>query len=347
MLYKYIIIFILIYYRFFKFKYVGKTLIKYNKNNESKPTLKNNYISLNFSNEITNIEQRKLYIKNKTQYYSYIRTKYLLRYNVTYNESNITTFQDKLNYLIIHESPSYKSFLVDKINLREYSKKVLGKDICVPIIKIYNKPKDINFTELPDKFVLKLNHGARMNIICNNKFKLNLTSAFQNLTKWLKINFGFRTKEFQYAYVKRKIFAEKFLGDNLIDYKIFCFNGEPKFIRIRQFLNNTNHTKIHNHYTTNWVLNDLESGLEGYIRDPNVKIERPKNLNQMLKYAKLLSQEFVFVRVDLYEVDNRVYLGELTFSPSNSFIYFKNKEQSIQIGKLMDITKIRKYLFNK
>ena len=120
---------------------------------------------------------------------------------------------------------------------------------------------------------MKLNHGARMNIICNNKFKLNLTSAFQNLTKWLKINFGFRTKEFQYAYVKRKIFAEKFLGDNLIDYKIFCFNGEPKFIRIRQFLNDTNHTKIHNHYNTNWVLNDLESGLVGYIREPNVKIE--------------------------------------------------------------------------
>ena len=97
----------------------------------------------------------------------------------------------------------------------------------------------------------------------------------------------------------------------------------------------------------NWELNDLESVLEGYIRDPNIKIEKPKYLSLMLKYARLLSQEFVFVIVGLYEVNNSVYLGELTFSPSNTIITWKNEEQNIRIGKLIDLSKIKSDLFNK
>jgi len=186
-----------------------------------------------------------------------------------------------------------------------------------------------------------------MNIICDNKYKLNISDSIRKLKIWKNVNFGSIGQEFQYLYIKRKIFAEKFLGNNITDYKFFCFNGEPKFIRVRIILNGTNITKIHNHYDINWKLTDLESGLKGYKRDPNIKIEKPKNLNKMIKYAKLLSQEFVFIRVDFYEVNNTVYLGELTFSPTNSFVLFKNIEQSLKIAKLMDLAKIKKYLFNK
>ena len=127
-----------------------------------------------------------------------------------YNESNITTIQDKINWLIIHENPEYKANIVDKILLHEYSKKILGKDICVPIIKIYNASEDINFDELPDKFALKCNHGSGMNILCNNKSKLNKTDAKIKLDKWMKINYGLGGFEFQYLYVKRKIFISPF-----------------------------------------------------------------------------------------------------------------------------------------
>jgi len=337
---------ILLFISMFKLKY-NKTTNNIILNNGSFPLLNYNFNKLNFSSKIKDIEERKLYIKNKTEYYLYKRIKYLLRFNITYNEKNLTTFQDKINYLIIHESPSYKSFLADKIIVRQYVKKVIGKDICVPIIKIYNNVKDIKFAELPDKFVLKLNHGSGMNIICDNKYKLNISDSIRKLKIWKNVNFGSIGQEFQYLYIKRKIFAEKFLGNNITDYKFFCFNGEPKFIRVRIILNGTNITKIHNHYDINWKLTDLESGLKGYKRDPNIKIEKPKNLNKMIKYAKLLSQEFVFIRVDFYEVNNTVYLGELTFSPTNSFVLFKNIEQSLKIAKLMDLAKIKKYLFNK
>ena len=104
---------------------------------------------------------------------------------------------------------------------------------------------------------------------------------------------------------------------------------------------------MHNHYDLNWKLTKIESGMKGYVRDPKIEIPKPKNLKLMIKYAKMLSQEFVFVRVDLYEDDNRVYLGELTFSPSNGFAKWKNIKQNIQIAKLIDLRQIKFYLFNK
>ena len=186
-----------------------------------------------------------------------------------------------------------------------------------------------------------------MNIICENKSNLNFNKTMEILSFWNSMHSMLDTAQFQYLFIKKKIFVEKYLDKELIDYKIFCFNGQPKFIQIKKVLNKTKHTYLHNHYDVNWKLTEIESGLKGYLRDPNIKINKPKNLKLMLKYAKKLSQEFVFVRVDLYEVNNTVYLGELTFSPSNGLAKWKNIEQNIQIGNLMDIRKIKSYLFNQ
>ena len=181
-------------------------------------------------------EMMKLYKENLTQFYIKGRQYIMKLSGKFYNDSNIITIQDKLNWLIIHENPENKTNLVDKILLHEYSKKIIGEDICVPIIKIYNNIDDINFNELPEKFVLKCNHGSRMNIICNNKSRLNITKTRYLLNKWVNTNFGFKNFEYQYINIKRKIFAEKYLSDNIIDYKFYCFNGEPKFIRVQKNL---------------------------------------------------------------------------------------------------------------
>ena len=195
---------------------------------------------------------------------------------------------------------------------------------------------------------INVNHGSHLNLICDDKEKLNFTEALKSLNEWKNKNYGLSNSEFQYTYIERKIFLEKYLGDELIDYNIFCFNGEPKFIRAhKKIKERIIRNNIHNHYNIDWKLNNLESGLKGYVRDPHIKFDKPKNLDLMLKYAKMLSQEFVFVRVDFYEVNNKVYLGELTFSPTNSFLDFKDKEQSIYVGKMMNLTKIKSYLFNK
>lgn len=314
------------------------------KNSSILDILEHNHLSHFNISEIKNDKDREIFLKNTTNFYFNSRTKYLLKFNIIYNESKLETIQDKLSWLDIHESPLYKSYVVDKIKLHEYSKKVLGKDICVPIIKIYKDTDEINLNELPDKFVMKCNHGSGMNIICNNKTKLNLTKIKKKLNDWKNINYGLFTTEFQYLYVKRQIYVETFLCLDLIDYKIYCFNGEPEFIMTKKVLD---HNIINNYYDKNWKLTELETAKKDHIRDPNYIIKKPKHLNLMLKYAKLLSEEFVFVRVDLYEYKNKIYLGELTFTPFNGFKKWKNKKDNIRIANLLNIKKVKAFLFNK
>ena len=288
-----------------------------------------------------------LYLKNKTQYYYKKRKSYLDKGGWKYDESNLVIFQEKVNYLMIHESPEYKSILSDKIRIHEYSKKILGKDICVPILKVYDNVDEINLDELPDKFVLKCNHGSDMNIFCKDKSKFNLDEAKRSLNSWVNNNYAFVNGEIQYLFIKRKILSAPYLGDNIFDYKFFCFHGEPKYVVANKVLDKDMHTKLYNFYDLNWTLTDFELGVPGYLRKPELQIEKPKNFDLMIDYAKKLSNEFVFVRVDLYEINNTVFLSELTFSPSNLNMHFKNQQQCKFLGSLIDITKIRPYLFNK
>ena len=149
-------------------------------------------------------ELLRLYIENREQFYIKGREYQMKKLGYIYNDSNIVTFEDKLNYLLVHENPENKTEFVDKILLRNYSRKIIGKDICVPIIKIYNDVDDINLDELPDKFILKCNHGSGMNIICTDKKKFNLYDAKKKLRNWLNINYGLDNFESQYINVKKK-----------------------------------------------------------------------------------------------------------------------------------------------
>ena len=321
----------------------GNNLEKVNNNikinyNQSDYILKTKYNNdIQFYKEIL-----QLYKENITEFKIRGRQKIMDINGKQYNESNISTIQDKLNYLLIHEKPEYKSKIVDKILLHKYSKKILGKDICVPILKIYNSSEEINLDELPEKFVLKCNHGSAMNILCNNKSKLNLKFVKKKLDYWLKMNYGLRNFEYQYINIKRKIFAEKYLVDNINDYKFYCFNGVPKFVRVQKLLPD-NSAKVNNYYNLDWTLNEIETGIDNhFVRRPDIIFDKPKHLDLMIKYAKKLSSKFVFVRVDFYEINDKVYLGEMTFSPSNMLFNNKDNNQSLYLGSLLDISKLKK-----
>ena len=128
------------------------------------------------------------------------------------------------------------------------------------------------------------------------------------------------------------------MGDHIVDYKFYCFRGIPKFISVQRHLKKY---IISNYYNMDWTLNDIELNLEPVIRKPEIKFKKPKNLGLMIEYAKKLSSRFIFVRVDLYEINNVVYLGELTFTPSNAKMAYKNLNQSIYLGNLLDINKTK------
>ena len=130
--------------------------------------------------------------------------------------------------------------------------------------------------------------------------------------------------------------------DDIKDYKIYCFNGKPKFIRVQKSL--PDHSgKINNYYNLDWTLNEIETGLNNFFRRPDIKFDKPKNLKLMLEYSEKLSSEFSFVRVDLYEIDNTVYLGEMTFTPSNCGFNCKDINQSLYLGNMIDIRNVKKF----
>ena len=250
----------------------------------------------------------------------------LKKYNRKYNESNLVTFDDKLNWLMIHDSTKLKSKCADKILLHKFSKFILGKDYCNKILKIYKNANEINLTELPDKFVLKTNHGSGFNIIVTNKSLINIDKAKKMLSDWMKIDYG-SGGEFHYSYIKRKIFAEEFIGETLKNYKFLCYYGKPKYVyvSIKEHGN-----KYRNFYDMDWNLLPFVCLSK---RHPTYKYEKPKFFELMKKMAAKLSKRFIFVRVDLYELENEVRLGELTFTPMAAYFHCQKLEDEITLGK--------------
>ena len=264
------------------------------------------------------------------------RTEFVERSGNHYNESNIVTYDDKLNWLMIHETTKLKVNCADKILVHQYSKRILKKDICNKSLKIYDNPEQINIDELPEKFVLKANHGFGYNIIVTNKTRFNVEKAKQTLSEWLKTDFGKNSEQFHYSFIKRKVFAEEFIGKeligkDLIDYKFLCCNGIPRYIYIIQTINGI---KYVTYFDINFNKLDFVCDFPNHPTAVNFK---PKNLELMKEYARKLSKPFKFVRVDLYEVFDEVRLGELTFSPRNSFTRCKNRKHEIELGKYLKL----------
>ena len=181
------------------------------------------FLSIHFSVHI--------YSEYLVNYYYKHRIQMIHAWKRSYNESNLLTFEDKMNWLAIHDVTKLKGKCSDKILLHEYSKRILKKDICNKILKIYENPYQINLKELPDQFVLKTNHGSGFNIIVSNRTEFDLDSAIHKLSEWLKIDYGKIGAEYHYSFIKRKVFAEEYIGANLNNYKFFCYDSKYYPIR--------------------------------------------------------------------------------------------------------------------
>ena len=256
---------------------------------------------------------------------------------------NPKTISEKLKWLTIYDDKNYlKPLCADKIKVHDYVKSKLGTDICVPIIKIYDSPNDIRLDELPDKFVLKTNNGYAQNTVCTDKSKLNQSELINKYKKYLsyKCKHGVRQFEPHYWYIEPKCFVEQYLHNDesteLIDYKFLCFNGNPKYMQLIQDRHHEGQRL--QYYDMNKKFVNICH--PDFINRPDkVKYDvLPKEFDLMKDYAKKLSSEFRFVRVDFYEVNNKVYLGEMTFTPNaNSYVY-KDPNEAIRMGNLLDLS---------
>jgi hypothetical protein len=160
-----------------------------------------------------------------------------------------------------------------------------------------------------------------------------LTQAKILLKDWMNIDYGVMATEFHYSFINNRIFAEEYIGNNLKNYKFLCYNGKPKYVYVSI---KEGEYKYRNFYDMNWNFINFQCLSESH---PTYHYPKPKFFELMKKYAIILSKDFKFVRVDLYELENEIRLGELTFTPMNSFFYCKNKEHEIELGKDIIINK--------
>jgi len=246
----------------------------------------------------------------------YIELLYQKKLKRKINLDNPRTFNEKIQWLKLNDrNPEYTK-MVDKYKVKEYVGNIIGNEYIIPTLGVWDKFEEIDFDRLPNQFVLKCTHDSGCIVICKNKEKLNIESAKKKLDRALKTNYYYAGREWPYKNVKPRIIAEQYMEekgeDQIKDYKIFCFNGKAKIILVCS--NRNGNFKNTDFYDCDWNL--MPFTREKHINNQK-GIAKPGNLVEMLSIAEKLSNNIPFVRVDLYEINGKVYFGELTFYPSS------------------------------
>ena len=250
------------------------------------------------------------------------------------------TFNEKLQWLKLYYFP-YNSTVIqcaDKYAVREYIRKKGYGDILVPLHGVCKNAKDIVWEGLPEKFVLKCNHGCAYNILCDDKKSIQTHRIERQLNSWLKEDFGAFNIEIHYSCIKQRvIICEEYLGDCITDYKFFCFNGVPQFVYVSNDLIHDRQAQIGFFY--------LDGKKMPLKRDDYADIDKaefPTFFQKMKEIAEELSKPFPFVRVDFFLANDRFYFAELTFTPSACMMPFNPDKYDLEWGNMLDISNLEK-----
>ncbi|MCD4711904.1 MAG: carbonic anhydrase [Clostridiales bacterium] len=262
-----------------------------------------------------------------------IKIQYRLATGKSLNLHNPTRFTEKIQWYKLYYRDPLLVKCSDKYAIRDYISQKGLEDILVPLYGAYDKAEDIDFRQLPDKFVLKTNNGSHTNILCDNKEKLNKEETIKTLNQWLTKRSSKLGREWSYYDIEPKIVCEKYLdkdeNNDLVDYKFFCFNGEPFYLYVitERFL--PGGAKL--------GLYDMDFKKLPYRRPDialiNKEVEKPKNFDRMIEIARVLSKDFPHVRVDLYNIDGKIYFGELTFYNGSGYKIYVSEEFDFIVGQ--------------
>ena len=226
------------------------------------------------------------------------------------------TFDEKIQWMKLYDSTEEKAALSDKYAVREWVKERIGEEYLIPLLGVWDHFDDIDFNALPDKFVLKTNHGSTWNIIVNDKSKLNISSARRKMNRWMDTDFAFvEGLQLHYSLIKRKIIAEKFIdnnGNNLFDYKVHCFHGKPTCI---EYIGDRSYSAREVYMDTEWKPFPYNDGVFPLYEELP---PAPPCLDKLIELSKKLSKDFYYVRCDFYVLDNGdIKFGEMTFTPGS------------------------------
>lgn len=260
--------------------------------------------------------------------------------------NNPRTFTEKIQWLKLYNRRLDYTRMVDKITAKEYAALRLGNDAIIPTIACWDTTKDIDFEMLPDSFVLKTSHGGGSNgvIIVRDKKKADLEKYRSQMAKSLKSDIYNVYREWPYKDVRPRILAEPMMvnesDDELTDYKFYCFNGIPKFCQV---IANRHKGETIDFFDTKWNhmpfwgLNQAETTVKQAACAPS----KPINLELMIDYAAKLAAGIPFLRVDLYEINGKVYFGEMTFFPASGIGFFSPGEWDVRLGQMLDLSEVK------
>ena len=283
---------------------------------------------------------RRWFQASATKLFGYVfmsRVYYRIVMKQKLNLKSPQTFNEKLQWLKLYSYPQNKTIIqcADKYAVREYLiEKGLGKYLN-QLIGVWDRADDIDWSILPEQFAIKCNHGCAYNIICRDRKTFDTNFAQKQLSHWMTEDFSLFNCEVHYHYIKRKIICEKYIetadGSFPIDYKFYCFNGIPKFIGVF----------IDRDIKLQRVFFDLNWNPLPYVKNNSVGKEPKKPIcyEEMLNVVRELCRDFTFVRVDLYEMDQKVLFGELTFTPTGGLADFFTLEADLILGQMLDISK--------
>lgn len=271
---------------------------------------------------------------------AYLIRRYRASLGCDLNLAQPKTFNEKLQWLKLHDRKTLYTQLADKYLVRQYVAEKIGEEYLIPLISVWNDSNEIDFDTLPEQFVLKCNHNSGLGMyICRDKSRLTEREKRKirsGLRKGLEQNYYATTREWQYLDIPRKILAEQYLtdsNDQLTDYKVHCFHGKPRFVLVcrDRFLKGG---LTEDFYSTEWEHLDVRR--PGHLNAAEL-IQKPACLSEMLRLSQTLSDGIPFLRVDFYLVDGRIYFGELTFFPMSGFGRFDPPEWDEQLGALLQL----------
>ena len=268
----------------------------------------------------------------KLLYYASIGKRLNLRKPKTYNE--------KLQWLKLNDRKDQYTKMVDKITVREYVKECIGEEYLIPLIGVWNSVDDIDFNTLPEQFVLKCNHNSGKGMcICKNKSTLSIETVKKELNKGLKEKYYLSGREWPYKNVKPKILGEKYMVDEsgieLKDYKVMCFEGEPKLIELHMGRFSEHQTQ--DFYNTKWEKTNISQGKDKHYGMSNLIVQKPDCLEEMLNYSRILAKGLHHLRVDWYIINGKLFFGELTFFDGSGFVSYDDPANDLLLGSWINL----------
>lgn len=261
----------------------------------------------------------------------YLKIRYYLEMGKPLHLDNPKTMNEKLQWLKLYNRKPEYTQMVDKVLAKKYAAGLIGEKYIVPTLGVWNHFDEIDFNQLPNQFVLKTNHsgGSTGVVICKDKDSFDKTAARKKLEQSLKHDVSRTSVEWPYRNIERKILAETYLGDNLVDYKFYCFNGDADVV-MNCIERETGHPKFY-FFDKNWNLRRLNK--RGKEAPEDFTLPKPNGMDEMFEVASKLSEGLPYARVDLYNINGEIYFGEITFFPASGFDRNRLPEADLYFGE--------------